>query len=161
MTESGGELVRTFVAGLNAEGRSCIVDEGDVTPHSVEGIVGLRSATLWASRETPPPAPPFQQGDSVEIGLPPGHVRWMVVEHEPPRDGEPKGISSRMHHQDAVELVFVLGGSTRLLLDDDERDLVPGDCVVQPGVNHAFADGAEGCRLLVVVVGTSHQPERS
>ena len=48
----------------------------------------------------------------------------------------------------------MIAGSTRLVLDDDERDLVPGDCVVQPGVEHAFRDGADGCRMLVLVVGT-------
>jgi mannose-6-phosphate isomerase-like protein (cupin superfamily) len=146
--------VRRFVAGVNAEGRSCIVDEGDVTPGSIEGIVGLRTSSLWSIEGSGPPAPPPQHGDHVDVGLAPGALRWIVVDHEPPKKDEPHGVSRRMHHQDAVELVFVLDGSTRLLLDDDERDLVPGDCVVQPGVNHAFADGADGCRMLVVVVGT-------
>ena len=45
--------VRKFVAGINADGRSCIVDEGGVTPDSNEGILGLRTATLWSSRQSP------------------------------------------------------------------------------------------------------------
>jgi hypothetical protein len=34
------------------------------------------------------------------------------------------------------------------------RQLEPGDFVVMPGVDHAYAAGPEGCRLLVVEIGT-------
>ena len=41
--------MRRFVTGVNAAGRSCIVEEGDVVLGAIEGIAGLLTAGLWAT----------------------------------------------------------------------------------------------------------------
>jgi quercetin dioxygenase-like cupin family protein len=58
-----------------------------------------------------------------------------------------------LHHQDAAEVVFVLEGSFRLLLDVDETVVEAGDLLVMPGVDHAFITGPAGNRLLCFALG--------
>lgn len=146
--------MRRIVTGVDADGRSCIVEDGEVSPKSFEGIIGVRSGILWDTDRSPLPAPPPQAGRANDVRLAPGQVRWMVVDHDPPDDGKLPEVCVAMHHQDALELVFILAGTTRLVLERDECDLVKGDCVVLPGNDHAFETGPTGCQMLAVAVGT-------
>jgi quercetin dioxygenase-like cupin family protein len=145
--------VRRYVTGVNAAGRSCIVDEGDVTLGSVEGMAEVRTASLWATDANPPPPAPPQAGHLVDVRLPPGFVRWTVVEHAPHQESGAATSSSSMHHTDAIDLIIVVEGSTQLVLDDDVRDLGPGDCVVMTGVDHAMKAGPDGSRVITVAIG--------
>jgi hypothetical protein len=145
--------VRRFVTGVNADGRSCIVDEGDVNLGSVEGFAGMLTANLWVTDASPPPAAPPQGGHFVDVRLPPGIVRWTVVEHAPHETADTATTSSTMHHTNAIDLIFVVEGSTHLTLDDDVRDLRPGDCVVMTGVDHAMKAGPDGSRVISVAIG--------
>jgi mannose-6-phosphate isomerase-like protein (cupin superfamily) len=146
--------MRRIVTGVDADGRSCVVEEGEVSPRSFEGIIGVRSGALWTTDEHPLPASPRQAGHANDVQLAPGILRWMVVEHDPPVDGKLPEVCVELHHQDALELVFIMSGSTRLVLDEDERELAAGDCVVLPGNDHAFETGPAGCQMLVVAIGT-------
>ena len=85
--------------------------------------------------------------------LPPGLVRWTVVEHQPHEATEAVTASSAMHHTNALDLIVVVEGSTELILDDDVRDLRPGDCVVMTGVDHAMKAGPAGSRVITVAIG--------
>src|SRR5207344_1926825 len=96
---------------------------------------------------------PAQSGHANDVALEPGAVRWFVVDNDPPSVTERPEICVQMHHQDALELVQILTGGTTLVLDSGETELAAGDCVVLPGVDHAFVTGAEGCRMLAVAVG--------
>jgi hypothetical protein len=145
--------VRRFVTGVNAAGRSCIVDEGEVTLGSVEGVAEVLTAGLWVSDTSPPPAAPPQAGHFVDVRLPPGIVRWIVVEHAPHEAVDQATTSSTMHHSNAIDLIFVIEGSTQMILDDDVRDLRPGDCVVMTGVDHAMKAGPDGSRVISVAIG--------
>jgi mannose-6-phosphate isomerase-like protein (cupin superfamily) len=146
--------VRRFVTGVNAAGRSYIVEESEVTLGAVEGIAEVLTANLWATDASPPPAAPPQAGHFVDVRLPPGIVRWMVVEHAPHEEADAATTSSTMHHTNAIDLIFVIEGSTRMILDDDVRDLRPGDCVVMTGVDHAMKAGPAGSRVISVAIGT-------
>lgn len=145
--------MRRFVTGVNAAGRSCIVEEGDVALGPVEGIAEVLTANLWTTETSPPPAGPPQGGHFVDVRLPPGLVRWTVVEHEPHEATGTATTSSAMHHTDALDLIVVVEGSTQLLLDDDVRELRPGDCVVMTGVDHAMKAGPDGSRVVTVAIG--------
>ena len=83
--------MRRFVTGVNAAGRSCIVEEGEVTLGAVEGIAEVLTANLWATDASPPPAAPPQAGHFVDVRLPPGIVRWMVVEHTSHEETDTRG----------------------------------------------------------------------
>jgi len=145
--------VRRFVTGVNAAGRSCIVDEGEVELGAVEGMAEVRTASLWATDTSPPPAAPPQAGHSIDVRLPPGLVRWTVVEHQPHEATGAATASSAMHHTNALDLIVVVEGSTELILDDDVRELRPGDCVVMTGVDHAMKAGPAGSRVITVAIG--------
>jgi len=145
--------VRRFVTGVNAAGRSCIVEEGEVTLGAVEGIAEVLTANLWATNASPPPAAPPQAGHFVDVRLPPGLVRWTVVEHAPHQDAGAATTSSAMHHTNAIDLIVVIEGSTQMILDDDVRDLRPGDCVVMTGVDHAMKAGPDGSRVISLAIG--------
>jgi uncharacterized cupin superfamily protein len=65
--------------------------------------------------------------------------------------------ASGHHHVSQEEAYVVVGGSGRVLLDDEVRELRPWDVVrVSPPVVRAFAAGPEG--LEVIAVG-SDRPE--
>jgi uncharacterized cupin superfamily protein len=52
-------------------------------------------------------------------------------------------------HENAEEIYVVIGGSGRVRLDDEVRDLEPLDAIrVAPEVARAFEGGADGLRLL-------------
>jgi mannose-6-phosphate isomerase-like protein (cupin superfamily) len=145
--------VRRFVTGVNAAGRSCIVEEGEVTLGAVEGMAEVLTASLWATDASPPPAAPRQAGHFIDVRLPPGIVRWVVVDHAPHEATDAAATSSTMHHTNAIDLIFVIAGSTQMILDDDLRDLRPGDCVVMTGVDHAMKAGPDGSRVISVAIG--------
>ena len=145
--------MRKFITGTTSDGRSCIVEESDVTTDPVPGVDKLTMANLWNLQACPPPPGPPQTGHFADVRLPPGHVRWMVVDHAPYEEHGPLTHATEMHHTNAIDLIVVLDGSTRMLLQADERDLVPGDCIVMTGVDHAFKTGPDGCRVISVAIG--------
>jgi mannose-6-phosphate isomerase-like protein (cupin superfamily) len=151
--------MRRLITGVDTDGRSCIVEESEVTPGAVPGIAKLTMANLWNLDQCPPPPGPAQTGHFGDVRLPPGHVRWMVVHHEPHDADGGATTASEMHHTNAVDLIVVLEGSTRMVLQADERDLEPGDCVVMAGVDHAFSAGPAGCTVMSVAIGAPNPPD--
>lgn len=61
-----------------------------------------------------------------------------------------------MHATDSLDLVVVVAGRVRLVLESAEVDLGPGDAVVQQGTWHAWRNPwEEPCVLAGVVIGAS------
>jgi mannose-6-phosphate isomerase-like protein (cupin superfamily) len=145
--------MRKIITGVNAEGQSCIIEVSEVTTESIPEVDFLTLASVYATESSPPPPGPPQTGNFIDTHLDPGMVRWTVFDHLPRDQVDANATSTTMHHSAAVDLVFVLGGSTRLILQADEIDLVPGDCVVMAGVDHAQVNGPEGCRMMSVSIG--------
>ena len=146
--------MRKFVTGVNPAGQSCIVDEQEIETAAIPGVSGVKTAALFSTTQTPPTARPEQTGHFIDVRLPPGIVRWIVVDHAPHSKHDAPTTASEMHHSDTLDLIIVVDGSQRLILQADERMLVPGDCVVMNGVDHAFETGPDGCRVISVAVGT-------
>jgi quercetin dioxygenase-like cupin family protein len=63
------------------------------------------------------------------------------------------GISTGLHRTDTIDNDTVLSGEIVLVLDDGEVELHTGDCVVLPGVMHAWRAGPNGSRLSVIQFG--------
>lgn len=58
-----------------------------------------------------------------------------------------------MHLTATIDVIILLRGRVRLLLDADERVLNPGDVVVQRGTNHAWiCEGDEPALLVAVLI---------
>jgi quercetin dioxygenase-like cupin family protein len=136
---------RLLITGNDDAGRSCVVEEVALGSQSAEG--GFSAMVAYTG---PPGAPPTSApgtSDHLEIGLPPGQVQWMIVDYEP-------GQSFPMHFTRTIDLDTVLRGSVELELADGVHPLGVGDCVMIPGIDHAWKAGDGGCRLGVTFIGT-------
>jgi quercetin dioxygenase-like cupin family protein len=60
-----------------------------------------------------------------------------------------------MHRTDTLDFAVILEGSVELTLDDGVHPLLPGDCVVVQGVDHAWRAGEQGCVLCGINLGTA------
>jgi mannose-6-phosphate isomerase-like protein (cupin superfamily) len=144
--------MRLFVLGLDAQGRSCLVEQREVT--SVPAMPGIAVASLFATTECPPPAPPPGHGVFDDMQMAPGLVHWMVVDLDPYSEKDAPTLATELHYNNTIELFCVLEGSMNTGLGDGVvLDLRPGDCVSMPGVDHATRAGPEGARVLSISVG--------
>jgi hypothetical protein len=58
-----------------------------------------------------------------------------------------------MHLTSTLDVIVLINGSVRLVLDDDETVLRAGDVVIQRGTNHAWiCDGPEPALLVAVLI---------
>jgi hypothetical protein len=146
--------VRNLVTGIDAEGRSCIADEAEIVTEPVGAYAGLKMAALFRVDQSPPRPRPPALADTVDVQLPPGHVRWMIIEHAPYAERRAETGATTMHHTDTLDFVFVQHGSAELVLHDGAHQVSVGDHVVTTGVDHAWKAGPGGARLLVVSIGT-------
>jgi quercetin dioxygenase-like cupin family protein len=138
--------MRRLMAGVDASGRSCLVEESELAMELAPTGKQLFSM-VFGTESSPPPARPIGHAKFNDIGLPPGVLRWFMVEFLPDGDYE-------MHHTDTIDLAFVIEGSIVFGLDDGEYQLQAGDCVVIPGVDHSWRPGATSCRLIISTIGT-------
>jgi quercetin dioxygenase-like cupin family protein len=65
-----------------------------------------------------------------------------------------------MHTTDTIDFEYIIEGEVWLDLDDGATvQLRAGDTVVQNGTRHRWRnEGAEPCRIVVFMVGTSREP---
>jgi len=144
--------MRLFVLGLDAQRRSCLVEQREVT--SVSAMPGVAVASLFATTECPPPAPPPGHGTFDDMQMTPGLVHWMVVDLEPYSAENEPTLATELHYNNTIELFCVLEGSMNTGLGDGSAlDLHPGDCVAMPGVDHATRAGRDGARVLSISIG--------
>jgi hypothetical protein len=57
-----------------------------------------------------------------------------------------------MHLTATIDVIIVVSGRVRLLLDDDERVLEPGDVVIQRGTNHGWVCESDEPAVMVAVL---------
>ena len=146
--------MRKLLTGTDAEGRSCVISEEEIVGAPIDGISGLNVARLFLTDQSPPPVRPPALAETVDVRLALGLVRWMVVEHEPYWTHTTSPATTEMHNTDTLDLVLVQQGTTVLVLQDGIHDLAAGDCVAMTGTDHAWRAGPDGCRLIVVSIGT-------
>src|SRR6516165_9915300 len=119
--------MRAVITNVDDQGRSCVVEEKHLVFDSSGGDP-VANTVVWTTESCPPPAGPGGHAMVVDMGLPPGIVRWLALEWEP-------GATVPFHHTDSVDYAFVFEGSVELMLDDGPHQLGPGDFVVLNGVD--------------------------
>ena len=122
---------KRVVTGLNAEGKSIITSAGP--PANVLAIDGGSMAELWAID-----AFPFRLDEERNLADSPEHTgemagpgAWFRTVTFAPRAVYP------MHSTGTLDFVVVLSGSIRMLMEEGEVTLYPGDSVVQRDTIHA------------------------
>src|SRR6185295_1228479 len=125
-----------------------VVEESDVEPTPTEGIPGHAMAALYRINQSPPPPRPPGLARYIENRLPPGHLRWMLIDFADPSTYDGPNQSAGLHHTNTNTFLYVVSGSIDFSLQDGVHELRAGDGVVITGVDHAYVAGPEGCRLL-------------
>ena len=138
--------IRVLITGVDVNGRSCVVGDERV-PLEAAPDAGVWFAVAHATASAPPPTRPEGRADHMDVSVPPGIVRWMVIDYGPDQ-------AVATHHTDTVDFDLVLSGSIDLTLDDGTHHLRAGDGVIVNGVDHGWRSGPDGCRLNVMFVGT-------
>jgi mannose-6-phosphate isomerase-like protein (cupin superfamily) len=145
--------MRLLVVGVDASGRSFLAKQSDVAAGPIPGLPGSASASLFATNQSPPPASPPGVGKFTGNTLPPGHVTWFFVEHQP-RAADAPAPTTELHYRNAIDLVSILEGGGDMLLGDGPHPVQAGDCIVMAGTDHRLRPGPQGCRLLAFAIGT-------
>jgi hypothetical protein len=168
---------RRVVTGNDAAGQSRVVWDGPAPNPWVGSPSRVGSYTLdaWVFHATPAPlgldrddghtehslmAP--ERGGHFRLGLSPATDPDFVAPalHEPrarPQGGWSRG-GAGVHMTPTLDYAVVLAGSPRLWLDDGERQLGPGDIVVQGAAWHAWA-GDEPFRMAYVMLRAVAAPD--
>jgi hypothetical protein len=169
-------MLRRVITGDDSDGKSVIIVDGPPSGASVEaGLGGLME--IWAEGlgDSLDPALREDKGPAAAI-LPPDDsqikVRWYVIEPMPtgvPADrlralaragfariGADHHMIDQsrhpgMHETDTVDVICLLKGRAKLVLENAETELVPGNVVIQRGTNHAWT-AIDGTALFLAVL---------
>lgn len=174
--------LRRVVTGLNDQGKSIVAIDGPPSPYiEWDDVSGLFE--IWTDHGSTEAYTIDSElrDDHVKLTPPKGgfKVRWFSVAPEDPKrsPGEARAAAASaftaisaagdqpdtsrhpaMHQTRTLDVIVLIRGSVRLLLDDDERVLSPGDVVIQRGTNHAWiAEGDEPAVLVAVLVDRKYE----
>jgi len=136
--------MRRIVTGVDASGRSCVVEETTFPDPADAPVMDV----IHQTPTSPPPTRPAGIGEDLDLGVPPGIARWILVQGLP-------GVEAPMHHTDTIDFDTIISGSVELILHDGPHRLEPGDCVVVTGVDHGWKAGPDGWTASVVLIGTA------
>ncbi len=169
--------IRRVVTGLNDKGESVVVLDGEATNVLLfPGWPGAGATELWVTSEIPADisgakdrgARPFKH-DPDEHG-----TIFRIVEFPPDREGGLKsdGVEKifdamasehkpsakdrvrhpSMHVTDSVDYLVVISGELTMIMDVGEVTLKPGDCIVQRGTRHGWANRGDTPVVVAVVL---------
>jgi hypothetical protein len=107
----------------------------------------MQMHTPFKTNINPPPPRPPGNGQFMDLGVPVGALRFMVVQWPP-------GWQAPIHHTDTIDFDTVLEGSVDLILDDGRHGLEAGDTAIVTGVDHGWEVGPSGATASIVILGT-------
>lgn len=168
--------VRRIVTGVNAQGRSCIVEDG-VSPAmlTMNGRDGYRNNNLWRTLGADAPV---DAADTVHDHLgvlpPPGGTVLRVIDVPPEsRDPQERRAQSEavfkamfadadhrpdsarhpgMHTTDTIDYAILLQGELVAIMDEDETAMKAGDILIQRGTSHAWANRSDAIARIAFVL---------
>jgi mannose-6-phosphate isomerase-like protein (cupin superfamily) len=156
--------VRRVVAGMDATGRSAIVQDGDPAVMFVLGDeddpdVGL--ADVW---ELGGPVASVGQGgdapDSWELEPRASGMKILNLELKPVDDEGSPITEGGWHATATIDVDIVIDGSVKMYLPDlPPVTLQPGDTLIQRGTSHLWrAVGDRSLRMVTVMLGVGPRP---
>ena len=170
--------LKRVVTGNNAAGRSVVTLEGPPDP-VLEFLPGAGLFEIWTAAA----GNGFDNLPGRASLLPPAGAikcRWFTVLPVAPGvgpselaafyDGAFQAMAEKnvrpdtsrhpgMHRTETLDFIIVIEGRVRLLLDEEERVLGPGDVVVQRATNHAWhCVGDTPALLVAILIDRSNSP---
>ncbi|SDC73158.1 hypothetical protein SAMN05444678_10576 [Sphingomonas sp. YR710] len=146
--------MRLLVLGVDAQGRSCIVDRReDLGFDTIPGIPGTTIARLFGTSESPPKCGAPGEGKRAADNPAAGLISWYVINHEPYGPGEKETAATELHYRNVLEMIYFIDGGGDLLLGDGAHPVKAGDCIVMGGTSHGLRPGPQGCKLMAFAIG--------
>lgn len=166
--------LRRVVTGTGADGRSRILIDGP--PAETHPVASLHE--IWTDRASGP-INPAETGDrakgKIQLAPDAGEVkfRWFIVRPRPEGvtgeqfeemvsaafadigAGDHRPDTTRhpaMHLTPSIDAIILVRGRVKLLLDDDETIIEPGNVVIQRATNHAWVVEGDEPALFVAVL---------
>lgn len=133
--------LRRVIASIGPDGRSRVISDAP-SPHVKSPSAGVDFAEIWGTPSPPPRGAPFVD---VAAAMPDAvaptvqnetYCRIAVIQPDPPDIDH----AALMHATKTVDYCFVLSGELVCLFEEGEVTLHPGDCLVQRGNLHAWAN---------------------
>lgn len=169
------EKIRRLVTGLNDDGKSAFIYEGDATAvKEMESMPGLALTDLWVTGGAPADNSGSVDAADRPVVLEPPHngTIFRVVEFPPDsawRDSadakeafdsigaghatHDESDDPMMHKTATVDYLIVLKGEIWAILDEGERCLKQGDVMIQRGTVHSWSVRTdEPCLLAAILV---------
>ncbi len=163
--------LKRIVTGKNNNGQSIVALEGPPAP-TYEPIPGAGLFEIWSDaggrsfENLPGPAAllPAFGGTKCRwftvLPVPPGVTPQQLAAYYDssfkamtPHDIRPDTTRHPgMHCTETLDFIIVIEGKVRLILDNEERVLLPGDVVVQRATNHAWSCVGDVPALLVAIL---------
>jgi len=184
----GIQPVRRVVTGNDPQGRSRVLYDGaapNVNANAFKKGTGMTD--IWVFHECPAPISGSRDEGNLPFHFEPpragGHLRIVQsdpkpADYDPARDayivpphaprktaggtwerGGQNLYTTRMHRSETLDYGILLSGERILVLDDGEYVLKPGDCVVQIGSWHAWANPNAGSQMAFVMMGAEFGDE--
>ena len=167
---------RRIVTGVDADGRSCIAEDGgSPAMHGAEARTGFRSNNVWRTRADGGVDAPDTILDHATLAPPKGGTVLRVIDIPPdPDDVEAHRAAMRtafatlyrdahhdpdhprhpgMHTTDTIDYAIVLQGELVAVMEAGETTMRAGDILVQRGTAHAWANrSGQIARIAFVLV---------
>jgi hypothetical protein len=168
--------LRRIITAVNAAGKSFVAHDGPPDP-ALEFATGTGLYEIWtdAGGELDRQSTANFDTGPVHLTPPPGGVklRWTILAPEAPGTVRADSVKfydkafasigahgdrpdttrhPGMHLTQTIDFVIIVEGKVRLILDEGDRLLGPGDVVVQRGTNHAWVCESETPAVFVAVL---------
>ena len=176
------QKIKRYVTGHNADGKA-IVTYDDHAPNAVplKGWPGAGVTEIWVTGEMPVDnmGKDDQSLRPLQHDPTPNGTIFRVVEI-PPESGskidteetfrqlgsgnkptsEDQEKHPTMHKTNSIDYLVVISGEMWMVMEEGEVLLKAGDCIVQRGTNHAWANrSGRPCRMLFVLIDAAYAPE--
>ena len=173
--QNRGATLRRIVTAVNKEGKSVVALDGGASP-VLEYPGGTGLYEIWTDKDEPldRQSEDFETGPVLLCPPPRGlKLRWTVL--APGQEGSSHedlvkfydqaftdigalgdrpdtSVHPGMHQTKTLDFIILIEGKLRLILEDDERVLEPGDVAVQRGTNHAWVCEGDTPAVFVAVL---------